>query len=86
MRERPHSHPCARCAVETPCSGTLEANPDGWPEIVCVEFDIEAREVLCNDCQELEESRGDVDPDGEDLFRDYQAELRDAAEAAQKLK
>jgi hypothetical protein len=49
-----HTHPCRRCLVETDCSGTLEPNVDGWPEIVCVEFDIENNEFLCDACAERE--------------------------------
>lgn len=88
MRASPHVHPCARCQVETECSGTLEANPDGWPEVVCVEFDIEGLEVLCEDCAELADRCDEPgDPDGE-AFRGGEAAAyeREQMDEARKLK
>lgn len=33
-----HHHPCADCGSKTPCTGTLEDNFDGLPEITCADF------------------------------------------------
>lgn len=88
MRERPHTHPCSRCLVETECSGDLERNFDGWPEVVCPDYDMRDHgDFLCEDCRDLlpvMDEPGDID--GEDIFRDYPAELREAADAARRLK
>ncbi len=53
---RHHTHPCDRCHVESLCDGDLEANPDGWPEVVCIEFHTHNRsDFLCEDCAELQD-------------------------------
>jgi hypothetical protein len=64
MRDRPHSHPCQRCGLEIACDGPLEENYDGWPEVICVDFDMHSHEdFLCEACAELI----DHCDDGDDL-------------------
>jgi hypothetical protein len=61
MRERPHHHPCSRCLVETECSGDLERNHDGWPEVVCPDYDMrDHSDYLCEDCAELQDRCDEV--------------------------
>lgn len=87
MRERPHTHPCARCLVETECSGDLERNVDGWPEVVCPDYDMRNHgDFYCEDCRAFIDNFDPPDDDGEDIFRNYPAELREAADEAWKLK
>lgn len=54
MRIGPHSHPCQQCHVKTECCGTVEQNYDGWPEWVCMEFDMgNHHDFLCESCHDL---------------------------------
>jgi len=41
---------------------------------------------LCVDCYNARDNEEPPDPDGEEIFRDYPAERRDALDAARKLK
>jgi len=55
MRTFKHHHPCQRCKAKTECFGQLEDNYDGWPEIVCLEFHMNAScdpnpDFLCDGC------------------------------------
>lgn len=87
--ERSHEHPCERCGVGVDCTGDLENNVDGWPDVVCLHFEQHRAECLCEDCAELVDRADNYeppDPDGEDIFRDYQAEARDEMDAARRLK
>lgn len=92
MRHGPHSHPCKRCGVRVECCGDIEQNFDGFPEWICREYHNlqtgSIEDLLCEDCTELvdAENREPPEPDGEDMFRDYQAEERDRMEEARKLK
>ena len=55
-----HMHPCWRCQVPFECSGDLEFNYDGIPDILCVEFhehghnecEACAETAWCEDCGE----------------------------------
>ena len=55
MRTRPrHWHPCERCHVTVECSSDLEENYDGWPEVVCPDYDMHSHDDwFCEDCMDL---------------------------------
>lgn len=42
--------------------------------------------LLCFSCWRKRDNYEPPDPDGEDMFRDYQTEARDAMDAARRLK
>jgi hypothetical protein len=65
MRIGPHAHPCSRCHVKTECCGDIIQNYDGWPEWVCVEFDIDCtpKGWLCEDCHMALSTDDDTDVD-----------------------
>jgi hypothetical protein len=95
MRERPHFHACQQCQNPTECHGELEPNHDGEPRVRCRVFHLDGGQVdsafLCDECvtKAEAEARDNAEPpdmDGEEMFRDYAAELRDSMDAARKLK
>lgn len=49
-------------------------------------LDTVRNELLCEPCALDRDNYEPPDPDGEDIFRDYQAEARDACATAQRLK
>lgn len=63
MRHQPdHSHPCQHCHVQTDCDGDLEQNYDGWPEVICVQFDTQNHaDFLCVECRKAEDGPMDSD-------------------------
>lgn len=72
-RDGPHHHPCARCLVETECSGDLERNHDGWPEVVCPDYDMRNHgDFYCEDCRAFIDNFDPPDDDGE-AFRGGEA-------------
>lgn len=87
-----HTHACARCGVATLCDGDLEPNHDGFPVVICRSFHLDGGQVddtfRCDECEEKvkADNYDPPDPDGEEMFRDYAAELRDSMDAARKLK
>jgi hypothetical protein len=38
MKVKVHHHECFHCGEQFSCSGELERNEDGWPEVICYEF------------------------------------------------
>ena len=53
-RDHSHTHPCERCHVATDCSSDLEDNYDGWPEVVCVDYDMHSHDDwFCEACMDL---------------------------------
>ncbi len=54
-RSRPHTHPCSRCQVPVTCSGQLERNHDGWPEVICGLYHLPGgtvAKILCDSCED----------------------------------
>jgi hypothetical protein len=50
-----HTHPCGRCKTDVLCSGELERNYDGEPEIICLSYHLSygrIEDVLCRSCEE----------------------------------
>lgn len=60
-----HTHPCQDCGEETECHGELEANVDGEPEIICIEFHLLSGDLnpafVCGSCQIHREDQDVVD-------------------------
>lgn len=52
MRQRPHTHPCHDCKVKVECPGEWEQNHDGWPEVVCLEYERAGFDFVCDVCEE----------------------------------
>lgn len=53
MRRDIHHHRCQTCRQEFECPGNLWLNHDGWPEVVCTEYD-ERQNRECPTCEEAE--------------------------------
>lgn len=49
-----HEHECKCCGKEFPCSGLLEPNFDGHPEVICRQYHEHGID-WCVDCQERDE-------------------------------
>jgi hypothetical protein len=58
---RAHTHECRECHRELDCTGTLERNYDGWPEVICRSFDVWGMDV-CTECNEKADE-SDVTPE-----------------------
>lgn len=50
-----HSHACQDCGADTPCVGTLVANVDGFPDVICQDFHqrdgTTHPDFICEGCQ-----------------------------------
>jgi hypothetical protein len=59
-----HHHPCQDCGAKTECGGVFEQNYDGWPEVVCDEFNMHSgpnMDFVCDVCHNKREA--DAHPD-----------------------
>jgi hypothetical protein len=59
MRRRDeHSHPCATvtCQTRIVCNATIERNDDGWPEAICLAYDLDAEPWYCESCRDRHEA------------------------------
>lgn len=61
MRQRVHHHKCHDCGAKTECPGEWEQNYDGWPEVVCREFDQARSDFVCDDCHAKREAEAAAD-------------------------
>lgn len=66
---------CSDCGEDATTTAPVYTGPNTYID-----------EALCADCARVRENREPPDMDGEDIFRDYQAEARDQMIAAQRLK
>ena len=48
-----HRHVCDQCGESYSCTGTLEENYDGFPEVICVAYH-ERGERTCEACAGVE--------------------------------
>jgi hypothetical protein len=46
-----HAHPCGRCKVDVLCSGELERNYDGEPEIICTSYHLPYGRIADLQCE-----------------------------------
>ncbi len=52
---KPHRHRCFHCGAMTECTGEIEQNHDGFPELVCREYDAppsQPSDFICEACDE----------------------------------
>ena len=66
---------CADCGEDATPTAAYYTGPNTYID-----------EALCADCARIRENREPPDPDGEQMFCDYQAEARDRMRATQRLK
>lgn len=61
-----HNHDCQTCGNPMDCDGELERNFDGWPEVVCVIYHLDGKDV-CEECatRSTEDEDDDADLDAE---------------------
>jgi hypothetical protein len=58
-----HHHPCQDCGAKTECGGVFEQNYDGWPEVICDEFNMYSgpnMDFICDACHDKREADADT--------------------------
>ncbi len=53
-----HRHPCGHCGAMTACTGDVVRNHDGFPALICLEYDAPGRiptDFLCEVCDQKQQ-------------------------------